>query len=230
MKSTIPVPQYNPQTTSARRVDTAHGRLGKVLLIGGASGTGKTTLAKALALRFGVAWVQVDDLRLALQRSNVRMPTDHGTESLYFFERTPDVWNLPAERLRDGLIAVGETMTEAIAVVIENHIAQDDPAVIEGDGIHPALVAHPNLRGYAATGLLRAAFLSPQSEDELLRNMIGRGRGVAERRTPELTRIAEMNWLYSAWLEDDARRRGVHVMPITPRDTLVDRAAEVWDL
>ncbi len=42
-----------------------------VLLIGGSSGTGKTNLAKQLGQRFGISWLEVDDLRLALQRSRV---------------------------------------------------------------------------------------------------------------------------------------------------------------
>ncbi len=227
MNATRPVPEPHP--TSTRRSD-AHDRLGKVLLIGGASGTGKTTLAKALAATLGIAWVQVDDLRLALQRSQVRLPTAQATDALYFFERTPDVWSLPAERLRDGLIAVGEAMTDAITVVIENHIVQNDPAVIEGDGILPSLMEQPTLRTYAATGHLRAAFIAPASEEELLRNMIGRGRGVPDKRSAELARIAEMNWLYAAWLEAEARRRNLHVIPTGPRDTLVGRVTQFWDL
>ena len=83
-----------------------------VLLIGGSSGTGKTILAEQLGLRLGISWFQGDDLRLALQRSRVTLP-EH-TEALYFFEKTPRVWELPAERLCDGLIAVGQVLTPAI--------------------------------------------------------------------------------------------------------------------
>ena len=222
-------PVHETHATPTRPVEAAQARLGKVLLIGGASGTGKTTLAKALSASLGIAWVQVDDLRLALQRSNVRLPTAQATEALYYFERTPDVWSLPAERLRDGLIATGEAMIDAIAIVVENHIVQNDPAVIEGDGILPSLLAHPGLRTYAATGHLRAAFLTSASEDELLRSMIDRGRGVPDRRPDELARIAAMNWLFSAWLEADARRRNLPVIPTGPRDTLVERVAALWD-
>lgn len=217
------------ESTASHTHGMADDRLGTILLLGGASGTGKTRLAKALSANLGIAWVQVDDLRLALQRSNVRMPTDHDTESLYFFERTPDVWSLPAERLRDGLIAAGEAMSAAIEIVIENHIAQNDPAVIEGDGILPSLPERPSLRAHAANGHLRTAFITPASEDELLRNMIDRGRGALDMRPGELARIAEMNWLFSAWLEGDARRRSLPLLPTNPRDTLLARAGALWE-
>ena len=36
-----------------------------VLLIGGSSGVGKTSVANLLGLRFGASWLQVDDVRLA---------------------------------------------------------------------------------------------------------------------------------------------------------------------
>jgi predicted kinase len=40
----------------------------KVLLIGGSSGVGKSSIARHLGIRFGTPWMQIDDLRLALQR------------------------------------------------------------------------------------------------------------------------------------------------------------------
>ena len=64
-----------------------------VLLIGGPSGVGKTIVARQIGLRFGVSWLQVDDLRLAFQRSHATFP--RGTAALHCFEKTPDVWRMP---------------------------------------------------------------------------------------------------------------------------------------
>ncbi len=68
-------------------------------------------MAERLGLRLGIPWLQVDDLRLALQCSQVVLPEN--TEALYFFERTPNVWRLAPEQLRDALIAVGHVMAPA---------------------------------------------------------------------------------------------------------------------
>jgi len=198
-----------------------------VLLIGGVSGTGKSTVAKAIARRHDADWLQVDDLRLALQWSDVRLPGEDATEALHFFERTPEVWRLPAERLRDAMIAVGEAMTEAVAIVVDNHVVQGDPAVIEGDGILPSIVEHPDLQVHLASGILKVVFLAPGDQGELLRNMLDRGRGVPDRSEADLLRIAEMNWLYIAWLALEAAERSIPVVATQPLDSLAVRVSDV---
>ena len=112
-----------------------------VLFIAGASGTGKTKVAKAISRELGVAWVQVDDLRLALQYSDARLPDDEATDNLHFFLRTPDVWTLPAETLADALVATGKAMTEAIAIVTGNNTG----CCWTGQTDKPSLVDFTNL-------------------------------------------------------------------------------------
>ncbi|HEV2128105.1 MAG TPA: hypothetical protein VGR22_05740 [Thermomicrobiales bacterium] len=139
--------------------------------------------------------MQVDDLRLALQWSGARLPSEAATEALYYFARTPGVWSQPADRLRDALIDVGRAMTDAIAIVVGNHVAQGDTVVIEGDGILPELLEHTEVRPHAASGAARMALLVPDSEHALLRAMLDRGRGIAEiGATPEARRAAVASW------------------------------------
>ncbi len=192
-----------------------------VLLIGGPSGTGKTILAKQVGLRFGVSWLEVDDLRLALQRSRVILP-EH-TEALYFFEETPRVWEMPAERLRDGLIAVGRVMAPALEVVIENHVDTAAPVVIEGDGILPSLFARPPVRDHAAYGNVRAVFLVEPEEDAIFANMVARNRRIVERTRAELRTEAHAKWLFGRWLIEEARGYGLPVVEPRPWLTLFER-------
>jgi hypothetical protein len=123
---------------------------GGVLLIGGTSGVGKTSVAKQLGRRLGASWLHVDDVRLAFQRSRVALP--EMTEALYFFEVTPAVWTLPPERLRDGLIGIGQVLSPALEVIIENHVDTVAPIVIEGDAILPSLWSRPSVRDRVRKG------------------------------------------------------------------------------
>ncbi len=101
-----------------------------MFLIGGHSYAGKTTATDRLALALGVPWMMVDDLRLAFQRACVTLPK--GTSALYF-DKTPHFWRRQPEEIRDALIAVGELLSAPLEVVIENHVDQRIPIVIEGD-------------------------------------------------------------------------------------------------
>lgn len=136
-----------------------------VLLLGGVSGTGKSTAAREIGQRFGIPWLQVDDLRLAFQRSRVTLP--QGTGALHYFadiETKPDIWRQPPERLRDTLSAVGHAMSPALEAVIENHVDQREPIVIEGDGIVPALIDRPSVRQRFDRRQVQAVFLVEPDE------------------------------------------------------------------
>lgn len=193
----------------------------QVLLLGGPSGAGKSEAAARLGRRLGISWLQVDDLRLALEHSGAVLAA--ATADLRFFVDTADVWRLPPERLRDALIGVGEAMAAAIEIVVANHVAIDAPVVIEGDGILPSLLDRPLVREHVAAGGIRAAFLVEPNEGVLYANMVARDRGIAERTEASLRIEARAKWLFGRWLAEEARRRGVPVLPPRPWHTLADR-------
>lgn len=191
----------------------------RVLLIGGHSSAGKTTAAKRIGLSLGVPWMMVDDIRLAFQRARVRLPT--GTDALYF-DKTPHLWRRPPEELCDALIAVGEVLSAPLEVVVENHVDQGIPIVIEGDGILPSLLSRPPAVERAAA--VRAAFLVEPDGSAILATILERGRGwIAGRTEKELRNEARARWLHGQWLAKEAARYGLPVLKPRPWETLVDR-------
>ncbi len=196
-----------------------------VLLIGGASGVGKSTAAPTIAQRFGSSWLGVDDLRLAFERSHVTLP--QGTEALYFFLETPNVGRLPPERLCKGLIGVGEVMSPAIEVIIESHVDHAAPIVIEGDSILPALLTRPSVQDRAAGGRVRAVFVVEPDEGMVLANIVGRGRGMDGWSEEEVRIRARAYWLYGQWLAEEAHRHGLPVVEPRPWDTLSQRIVTI---
>ena len=193
----------------------------RVLLVGGHSGSGKTTVAAHLATLFGVPWMMVDDLRLAFQRANVTLPK--GTSALYF-DKTPYYWRRQPEELLDALIAVGEVLSAPLEVVIENHVDQHIPVVIEGDGILPSLLSRPSVAERAEQ--VRTVFLVEPDESEVLRQRAG-SRKVPRRH--DASRIAQRG-TSQVVVRTVARLRGGTARPAgdatRPWDTLVERLLE----
>ena len=185
----------------------------RVFLIGGHSSVGKTTVAKRIGLSLGVPWMMVDDLRLAFQRARVRLP--EGTDALYF-DKEPHFWHRPPEEQRDALIAVGHVLSAALEVVIENHVDQSAPIVIEGDGILPSLLSRPPVVERAA--MVRAAFLVEPDESEIQRNVLARGRAGDQ---------ARGIWLFGQWLAQEAAMYDLPVVEPRPWDALVERLTDV---
>ena len=198
-----------------------------VLLIGGVSGAGKTTAAEELGRRLSIPWIGVDDLRLAFQWSRVSLP--ERTDALYFFLDTPDVWSQPPNRLRDGLIDIGELMSPAIEVVVGNHLDNAGPVIIEGDGVLPSIVERPEIRAGIDAGRVRTVFVSEGDVERLYRNYRARPRGPGERPDEELRAEARAKTLFNAWLAEEAGRRHLPVIPSQPFASLPDRILAAAD-
>lgn len=194
---------------------------GEVLLIGGASGVGKTSVAKQLGLRLSASWLYVDDVRLAFQRSRVTLPEK--TEALYFFEETPALWTLQPERLRDGFIGVGQVLSPALEVIIENHVDSVAPIIIEGEAILPSLWRRPSVQDRVNKGHVQAVFLVETEEEVLFANIMARSRGTDGRPETQLRTEAQAKWLFGQWLAAEAHRYGLPVLEPRPWSTLVER-------
>ena len=175
------------------------------MLIGGPSGVGKSTVAQLVARRLGWAWLMVDDLRLALMRSGLPVPDNPRAEALD-----------PTE----GSVAVGEAVAPAIEVVIENHVDQRIPVVIEGDGILPSLFERESVRSRATGGRVRAVFLLEDDVDALLENIVARG---SDTWRDDLRWYAQKSVTFGRWLRREAERRSLPTVAARPQETLVER-------
>lgn len=196
----------------------------RVLLIGGNSGAGKTTVAQELSRRSGISLLLVDDVRIAIQS----VTTEESHRALHFFLSDPLVWRLPPEMLLAGMQGVAGALEPALSAVVAHHIAVPSAGalIIEGDGLLPEfasrLIASHSDSRYTST-LVRGIFLVEGDEAVVLRHMQERGRGFQLQ--PEKTRqqIARVSALYGRWLQEEAERVGVAVIAAQPRESLIAR-------
>lgn len=178
-----------------------------VLLIGGASGSGKTSVSYDVARYFGVGITEVDDFQVMLQK----MTSPQQQPALHFWETHPNPMALSPEEIFERGLEIGEVMTPALQAVIDNHIESRQPIVLEGDFIHPAL-------GASYKEQVRTVFIYEQDESQILANYL--------RREPESGSQdfrARVSWLMGEWLKREAEQLGQTVLLSRPWDTLLSR-------
>ncbi len=200
----------------------------QVLVLFGASGTGKSTAGNQLAGSRGVTWMQVDDLRLALQYSNMTLP--QGAGALHFFESTPEFWTHPIDSLVRAFVDVASIMAPAVRVVIDSHLATGAPMVIEGDGVLPSLADDPVLRPWIESGALRFCCLAAGTQAELAESMVARGRGDHLEDHSRVWRQSAANLAFGDWLVDQSRRHGIPIVAARPFASLTDRILQAITL
>lgn len=185
-----------------------------VLLIGGASGTGKTSVSYSLARCFDVGITEVDDLYIVLEC--LTTPEQHPV--LHYWRTHPEAAQLSAEQIVDLLIAIGRVLAPAIAAVIANHLETKTPIVLEGDFLLPELMARPEEAKWPTPDRVRGVFLYEPDERQLLQNF-----SMREPTVEEQAGRARVSWLYGQWLKEECQRFGLTALSARPWDTLLDR-------
>jgi 2-phosphoglycerate kinase len=198
----------------------------RVLLVGGASGVGKTVLAQALARHYGVTLLLVDDVRLALQQ----VTTPEQQPALHYFLTTPDAWRRPEDELVSRFIGIANMLAPALGKIISHHLDVDNTGriIIEGDGIAPRLVGEQSpvlghIREATLMSGVRALFVDEPDEDVIFANMLARGRGFENAPPEEQRANASAAWRYGEWLCDEAEKYHALVIPARPQETLFER-------
>ena len=185
----------------------------QVLLLGGASGVGKTSVSYWLAQTFGVGLTEVDDFQIVLER----MTTPEQQPALHYFRlHTEAVLAMDDEQMLAHTLSVAEVLSGAMEWVIGNHLAERTPVVLEGDFLLPSLAHRPAYDSIPADGQVRAVFLYEDDEQQILRNF-------QAREGEEQPRRARSSWYYSEWLRQEAARLGLSAVPSRPWDTVLER-------
>jgi len=183
-----------------------------VLLIGGASGVGKTRLATALCERYALPLTAVDDFQTVLEV----MTTPEQQPELHFWGTHPDPGSLTAKEIHTQGLEILDVLAPALEAVIADHLDDDRPGIMEGDFIHPRLAA-PGLFG----GRARGVFLCEPDAGQLVANYLER-----EPETGPQELRAQVNALRSLWLLETCAALGVPAVRARPWETLESRVIE----
>jgi len=173
-----------------------------VLLIGGASGTGKSCLAYALADYYGVNVLEFDDLTEAVKA----MTPKEYLPVIY----SEDFFGAGVDGNVKWLTGVSVELFPALKAVIERHIEDKLPVIIEGDFFHPELVA-PFINKD-----IKAIFVQEENE-QILKNYLSREGGDLQKYR------ADISSKYGEWISDTCLNCGITLIEARPWDTSLDR-------
>ncbi len=181
------------------------------MLLGGPSGVGKTTLARRLAYQLRMDVTQLDDLFMSVRR--LTTPASH--PSLHALRTHPDVDSLAAEEIVEMFRALCAAFAPAIETVVEEHVAERSPVLLEGDYLLPETVACLRAR-HRSGDAIRALFLFEADEQRILANYRAREPAAGAQ-----TMRARVSWLHGQWMKEECARSGSHSVAVAPEEDAV---------
>ncbi|MER7583853.1 AAA family ATPase [Kitasatospora sp. NPDC097691] len=189
-----------------------------VLLIGGASGIGKSRAAARLAARHGAFTVEFDDVVAALQAATTAA-THPGLHHFTGGNDTADA-AASAERVLELQIATAHALEAALLGVVRNRLTVDVPAIVEGDYLTPAAAARADAEAAGQGRRVRTVFLHEGDPARIAANYAEREPDCGPQ--PERAAVSAS---YSHWLAAEAAAHALPVLDCRPYATLPERLA-----
>jgi 2-phosphoglycerate kinase len=183
-----------------------------VLLVGGPSGCGKSTVCAGLMRRFGVGCAEVDDITAAVKA----MSTPEQQPLLHHWEQYGASREWTAPEILDLTVRVAEAIAPAVRAVVDTHLDNGPPVIMEGDYLLPSLLRQSPL----TRPEVRAVFLYEPDEEQLVANFADR-----EPAEPEQWQRARVSRLFGEWICEQAATYGVPALPVRPWDTVLERVS-----
>jgi 2-phosphoglycerate kinase len=195
-----------------------------VLLIGGTSGCGKSTIATALANQLDIVRMQSTDMLREVMRTMISkrlLPILH-TSSF-------SAWNVLAEQqttlerdedllLAEGFRAQVDLLAAASEAVIERALRERVWLILEGVHIHPSILEKIPQDTDAVIAPIMLAVLKRQDLKQRIR---GRGTKAPQRRPSRYLEHFHAIWRLQSFLLSEADRSKIPIILNTDRDKVV---------
>lgn len=185
-----------------------------VLLIGGASGVGKTSVSYRLARQFDVGIAEIDDLYITLEA----LTTPEQQPAVHYWRTHPEAARLPAQGILDLHLAVCRALAPAVEAVAANHVESRAPIVLEGDYLLPETVARWRATQSPLFDRVKAIWLIEPDKDQITRNYAER-----EPDGGDQSGRAHVSGLFGIWLQEECVRHGLTALLVRPWETLIER-------
>jgi len=191
----------------------------KVLLIGGGTGTAKSTLALELGRFYDVPVLDGDDLRWAIESA---VPSGLDPE-LHIFQ-APGFWDQPVAEDVERMLSWSKRLCEINETVIARRHFVERPVIIEAVWLLPEFVCQSKFNDVSMEGEVRSIFLV-ENDKELLRERLFDRDGEMGLPVDQPSRI-DVFHQHGLLIAEKARLSGLSVLESRSLETLFHRAVE----
>ncbi len=185
-----------------------HDRNWTVLFIGGASGTGKSSIAYEIARFYGVNVLEADDVYISVET----VTTKEFFPAMHYWNAGINWKDVGVDGNVNWLIDVSKEMIPILKRLVNRHIEDKLPIIIEGDFIYPEFTKsfeNPEVK---------SIFVNETDINQILQNYLSREGGDLQHYR------AEISIAYGKWIADACNRNGIRVIEPRPWDTVLARA------
>lgn len=198
-----------------------------ILLIGGCTGTGKSTVAAELSLRLDIGRTQSTDILREVMRIFVSQETSPELHASTFAVRLTHRAAIrpvagAGSLLVDGFRAQADVLAVAIDGVIDRSVKERASTIIEGIHVHPAYQERAKRRDALVVPIL----LTTPSERELKKHFARRGQQAPSRGAESYLENFEAIWRLQNHFVEEAERLRVPVIPNIALDRTVRQVVE----
>ena len=185
-----------------------------ILLIGGTTGCGKSTIATEVAHRLGVVRTQSTDMLREVMRMMIPkrlLPVLHSSAF--------DAWkSLPnrfagdsseEDRIADGYRSQMELLSVPCEAVIQRALREQVSVILEGIHVHPSLLDRIDRRENA---IIVPIMLAVLKQDRLRKRLRGRGQLAPQRGSKRYLSQFDCIWALQSYLLSEADRTGIPII------------------
>ncbi len=205
-------------------MDFVHRNPPLLLLVGGAPGCGKSTIATELANRLGIVRTQSTDMLREVMRMMIPqrlMPVLH-TSSFMAWQELPSQRAAGSDSnalLADGYRTQAELLSVAGEAVVNRALKEKVSMILEGVHVHPLLLEKITAANTDVVVVpIMLAILRPE---QLRMRFRGRGKLVPDRRAERYLEHFDAIWRLQTYLLSEADRWEVPIIPNDDREKAI---------
>ena len=207
-------------------VDYIRGQRPLILLIGGTTGSGKSTIATEVAHRLGIIRTQSTDMLREVMRMMIPerlLPALH-TSSFNAWREMPaynESTTVTEEMMINGYLHQSELVSVPVEAVIQRALREHVSLIVEGVHIHPGLIERIRTESDA---VIVPVMLAVLKQDNLKRQLQGRGVTSPERSSQSMyLSNFDRIWGLQSYLLSEADNSSMQILENDEKEKTADR-------